>query len=74
MAARTAFGVVDDAVVASFLAGEDVGATRRAQRRDREEILELRALARDAIKMGRARERMARGAEIVEAEVVDHDQ
>ena len=75
VAARAAVSVVEDTVVARFLAGEDVGAARGTERRDGEEILELRALARDAIKMGRARERVAGGAEIVETQIVDdHEQ
>ena len=74
MALRTSVSVVEDAVVASVEAGQDVGATRRTQGRHREHVLEHRALTCEAIDVGSSRERMARGAEVVEAEIIDHDE
>ena len=75
VAARTAIGVVEDTVVARFEAGKNIRAARGTERRDREEVFKLCALAREAVEMGRARERVAGGAEIVETQIVDdHEQ
>ena len=73
MAHRVARDVVDDAVAAGVLAGEDRGAIRRAQRRGVERPSAERAFVRDPIDVRRFHVRMTARAEFVEAQVVDQN-
>ena len=65
--------VVDDAVPAGVLAGDDRGAVGRAERRRMERLGEHRALVADAVDVRRLHVGMAADAELVEPEVVDQD-
>ena len=73
VAHRVARHVVDDAVAAGVLAGQDRGAVRRADRRGMEGALEQRALAGEPVDVRRLHVGMAAGAELVEAQVVHQD-
>jgi hypothetical protein len=72
-AGGVACDVVDDPVPARVLAGEDRCAVRRADRRRMERPRERRALVGDPVHVRGLHVRVAAGAELVEAQVVDQD-
>ncbi len=74
MAGRVARHVVDDAVPARVLAGEDGRTVRRADGRGVKGPLEERTLTGDAVGVRRLHVGMAARAELVEAEVVDENE
>jgi hypothetical protein len=75
MAVRVARHIVDDAVPAGILAGQDRGAVGRAERRGMEGRGEHRAFVADPVDVRRLHEGMAADAQLVELQVVDqHDQ
>ena len=65
--------VVDDAVAAGVLAGDDRGAVGRAERRGVEGLREHRALMADAVDMRRLHIGMAADPQLVEPEIVDQN-
>src|SRR5262249_56219617 len=71
MAVGVARHIVDDAVSAGVLAGEDRGAVGRAERRGVEGRTEERAFPTDAGDMRRLHEGMRADGKVVEPEVVD---
>lgn len=73
VAHRVARDVVDDAVAARVLSGENRGAIGRADRRRMERALEEHALVREAIHVRGLHVRMAARAELVVAQVVYQD-
>ena len=73
MAVGVARHVVDDAVAAGVLAGDDRGAVGRAERRGVEGRREHRALVADAVDMRRLHVGMAADPQLVEPEVVDQN-
>ena len=73
MAVRVARHVVDDAVPAGVLAGDDRGAVGRAERRGVERRGEHRAFVADAVDVRRLHVGMAADAQLVEPEIVDQD-
>ena len=75
MAVRVARHIVDDAVAARILAGQDRGAVGRAERRGVEGRREHRAFMADAVDVRRLHVGMAADTQFVEPEIVDqHDQ
>jgi DNA-binding transcriptional LysR family regulator len=73
VAERVARDVVDHAVPARVLAGDDRGAVRRAQRRGVERVAEPGAFVADPVDVRRLHVRMTAEADLVEAQVVDQD-
>ena len=73
MTHRVARDVVDDAVAARVLAGDDRRAVRRADRRGVERALEQRALGGEPVDVRRLHVRVAARAELVVAQVVDQN-
>jgi hypothetical protein len=73
MAVGVARHVVDDAVAAGILAGDDRGAVGRTERRGVEGRREHRALMADAVDMRRLHEGMAADPQLVEPEIVDQN-
>ena len=67
--------VIDDAVAARILAGDDRGAVGRAERRRMERRREHRALATDPVDVRRLHIGVTADAQLIEPQVVDqHDQ
>src|SRR5689334_13131627 len=71
MAVRIPGDVVDDAVAAGILAGQDRRAVGRAERRGVKCPGEHRAFVADAVDMRRLQEGMAADAQLVEPQIVD---
>ncbi len=74
MAGGRSIGVVDDAVRAGVLPGQEAGTRRRAQRRGDETVPEQRPFAREPIDIRRLHHRMAGGAKLVPPQVVHEDE